>query len=94
MDVAVVLLTVIAAAAVLAVAPARRSRRRARLSLPRRPAGESRAGGFLAVCRECLEMVEGDSQTTHCPACGAALVVRQRIVDQRPRRRSRTPVAR
>jgi predicted RNA-binding Zn-ribbon protein involved in translation (DUF1610 family) len=48
---------------------------------------------FLGVCGRCAEIVEGDASTHRCPACGAELVVRQRIVSRR-RERSRATAGR
>jgi rRNA maturation endonuclease Nob1 len=38
------------------------------------------------VCSRCAEIVEADAGTERCPACGATLAVRRRIVDRRAER--------
>jgi hypothetical protein len=99
-EVVLVLLTVVAVTAAMAMAPGRwRARAAARRAgpraafrrAPRRPPGGARTA-FLAVCSSCLDMVETDQALSSCPSCGAELAVRRRI--QTASRRPRTPAAR
>jgi predicted RNA-binding Zn-ribbon protein involved in translation (DUF1610 family) len=95
-EVVLVLLTVVAVTAALAMAPGRlraRTGRRLTLSAPGRGTPRRAArSAFLAVCSSCLEMVETDQALHSCPTCGAELAVRRRI--QTANGRSGTPVGR
>ena len=91
-EVLLVLLTVIAVTAAVAMAPGRlRSRVARRRSSGRGAPGSARRArqdAFLAVCSACLEMVETDAAVARCPACGAELAVRRRIRPSRGRARA------
>jgi predicted RNA-binding Zn-ribbon protein involved in translation (DUF1610 family) len=95
-EVVLVLLTVVAVTAAMAIAPGRlraRAGRRLTGSAPARRAPRPAArSAFLAVCSSCLEMVETDRALHSCPSCGAELAVRRRI--QTAAGRSSTPVGR
>jgi predicted RNA-binding Zn-ribbon protein involved in translation (DUF1610 family) len=87
MEILLALGTVIVVALALALAPGR-WRRPPGARPARRPGGAA----FLGVCGSCLEIVETTVPVERCPACGARLVARQRIVDRRSPRRG-APVA-
>jgi predicted RNA-binding Zn-ribbon protein involved in translation (DUF1610 family) len=88
MEILLALATIVVVALALALAPGRWRRTQVR---ERRPVA-SGGSGFLGVCGSCAEIVEAGGSADRCPACGAPLAVRQRIVDTR-RARARQPVA-
>ena len=98
MEIVLALATFVVFALALALAPGRWRRSRPQqpamgwAGSPPAPSRQRRVTGatFLGVCGRCAEIVEGDARTEHCPACGAELVVRRRIVS---RRRERTRAA-
>jgi uncharacterized paraquat-inducible protein A len=77
MEVLLALATIVVVALGLAHAPGRWRR------APAQTSSRPREREFLAVCSRCAEIVEADSGTERCPACGTLLVVRRRIVDRR-----------
>ena len=77
MEVLLALATIVVIALGLAHAPGRWRR------APAQTSSRPREREFLAVCSRCAEIVEADSGTERCPACGTLLVVRRRIVDRR-----------
>jgi uncharacterized paraquat-inducible protein A len=79
-EVVLVLATIVVIALGLAHAPGRWRRR------PAPTRSRAREREFLAVCSRCAEIVEADAGTERCPACGATLAVRRRIVDHRAER--------
>jgi uncharacterized paraquat-inducible protein A len=80
MEFVLALATLLVIALGLAHAPGRWRRPRTR------PQRRPRESEFLAVCSRCAEIVEADAGTERCPACGATLAVRRRIVDRRAER--------
>jgi uncharacterized paraquat-inducible protein A len=87
MEVVLALATIVVIALGLAHAPGRWRRSPAQIS------SRPRERDFLAVCSRCAEIVEADAGTERCPACGATLAVRRRIVDRRAGR-TRSPASR
>lgn len=87
MEVVLGLATIVVIALGLAHAPGRWRRP------PAPTRSRPRERDFLAVCSRCAEIVEADAGTERCPACGATLAVRRRIVDRRADR-TRSPVSR
>ena len=93
MEIVLALATFVVFALALALAPGRWRRSRSQLPAmgwaggqPSRPRARPRGATFLGVGGSCAEIVEGDARTERCPACGAELVVRQRIVSRRRER--------
>jgi hypothetical protein len=97
-EVLLALATIVVFALALALAPGRWRRPRTQQpaigwagSAPTRKRRRNQPSpAFLGVCGGCAEIVEGDDRTERCPACGAELVVRRRIVS---RRRDRSEAA-
>ena len=87
MEVVLGLATIVVIALGLAHAPGRWRRP------PAPTRSRLRERDFLAVCSRCAEIVEADAGTERCPACGATLAVRRRIVDRRADR-AQSPASR
>jgi predicted RNA-binding Zn-ribbon protein involved in translation (DUF1610 family) len=88
MEILLGLATMVVIALALALAPGRWRRARPVARRTARP-----RASFLGVCGSCAEIIEADARVERCPTCGAELVVRQRIVEER-RDRSRAPATR